>query len=220
MTTASPALDRALVVSDPPSEHRVRVRYGRPARWAVRGASLVTAVLLWQLLTTAHGLMWLRFGTVPKPTEVATEFWQSAADRAVLPRPHRQRWAGSSSGSASLGRWAAWPASPWGAPGGRGPAQPILEVVRPIPAIALVPVAILLFPSDESGIVFITFTASLFPVLVSTRHAVRAMPTIVGGGRADSRRQPPPVLVDVVLPGAFRASSAGCRWGWASPGSA
>ena len=37
---------------------------------------------------------------------------------------------------------------------------PVLEVCRPIPAIALVPVAILMFPSNEQGIVFITFTAA------------------------------------------------------------
>ena len=68
--------------------------------------------------------------------------------------------------------------------------QPLFEVVRPIPAIALVPVAILLFPTNEQGIVFITFTAAFFPVLVSTRHAVRALPTVwedavrtMGGGR-------------------------------------
>jgi NitT/TauT family transport system permease protein len=37
---------------------------------------------------------------------------------------------------------------------------PLTELARPIPAIALVPVAILLFPSDEAGIVFITFLAA------------------------------------------------------------
>ena len=76
-------------------------------------------------------------------------------------------------------------------------------MLRPIPAIALVPVAILLFPSNEQGIVFITFAAAFFPVTVSTRHAVRALTPVweeavltMGGGRWR-------VLRSVVLPGAL-----------------
>ena len=55
---------------------------------------------------------------------------------------------------------------------------PLTELARPVPAIAMVPVAILLFPTDEAGIVFITFLAAYSPILVSTRHAVRALPTL------------------------------------------
>lgn len=95
---------------------------------------------------------------------------------------------------------------------------PVLEVVRPIPAIALVPVAILLFPSNEQGIVFITFTAAFFPVLVSTRHAVRALTPVweeavrtMGGGRWR-------ILGSVVLPGAlpgiFGGLSVGIGVSW------
>jgi NitT/TauT family transport system permease protein len=81
--------------------------------------------------------------------------------------------------------------------------RPVLEVIRPIPAIAWVPLAILLFPSSEGGIVFITYLASFFPVMVSTTHAVRALPTVweeaartMGAGRFM-------VLGRVVLPGAL-----------------
>ena len=41
--------------------------------------------------------------------------------------------------------------------GVRLPVGTLAEVVRPIPAIALVPVAILVLPTDEAGMVFITF---------------------------------------------------------------
>ena len=90
----------------------------------------------------------------------------------------------------------------------------------PIPAIALVPVAILLFPTDEQGIVFITFTAAFFPIMVSTRHAVRALPTLwedavrtLGGGRRH-------VLGTWCCPASCPACSAGCRSAWAWRGSA
>ena len=76
---------------------------------------------------------------------------------------------------------------------------PLFEVARPIPAIALVPVAILLFPTDEGDRVH-HLLAAFFPILVSTRHAVRALPTVwedavltMGGNRAARR--------GVVLPG-------------------
>jgi sulfonate transport system permease protein len=95
---------------------------------------------------------------------------------------------------------------------------PLTELARPIPAIAIVPVAILMFPTDEAGIVFITFLAAYFPIMVSTRHAVRALPTIwedsvltQGGGRWD-------VLVRVVLPGSlpgvFGGLSVGIGVAW------
>ncbi|NED70329.1 ABC transporter permease subunit, partial [Streptomyces sp. SID10244] len=56
--------------------------------------------------------------------------------------------------------------------------RPFIEMVRPIPAIALVPLTILLFPSSEQGIVFITFFAAFFPVLVSTIHAMDSLPKV------------------------------------------
>ena len=79
-------------------------------------------------------------------------------------------------------------------------------MARPIPAIALVPVAILLFPTNEQGIVFITATAAFFPILVSTRHAVRALPDGVGGRAAHHGRRPAP---GARLRGAARASCPG-----------
>ena len=41
---------------------------------------------------------------------------------------------------------------------------PVSEVFRPIPAIAWVPMSIMLWPSNEESIVFITFLGSFFPI--------------------------------------------------------
>lgn len=91
--------------------------------------------------------------------------------------------------------------------------RPHVEGLRPIPAIALVPVAILLFPTNEAGIVFITFFAAVFPIIVSTRHAARALSPLwsdavrtIGG----SRRH---VLWHVVLPGSLPGVFAGLSVG-------
>ncbi|MDT3398973.1 ABC transporter permease [Streptomyces sp. B1866] len=176
---------------------------GPAARWALRTASLLAALGVWQLLTSRHVTLWLRFAQFPTVTEVAREFahrlgtgtyWQDLSDSLtrILTGFLLAAVLGVAVGTAiARSRLAA------------DLIGPLVEVVRPIPAIALVPVAILLFPTNEQGTVFITFAAAFFPVLVSTRHAVRALTPVweeavltMGGGRWR-------VLLGVVLPGAL-----------------
>ena len=42
-----------------------------------------------------------------------------------------------------------------------------LELLRPIPAVAWIPLAILMFPSSEAGMIYITFIGAFFPILVT-----------------------------------------------------
>ena len=46
--------------------------------------------------------------------------------------------------------------------------MPVVEILRPIPAIAWVPMAIMLWPNNEASIVFITFIGAFFPILLNT----------------------------------------------------
>ncbi|WP_257901630.1 ABC transporter permease [Saccharothrix obliqua] len=187
-------------------------------RWVLRVVSLAAGLLLWQVLTASGVRLWLRFDQLPTAVEVAERFARQ------LTRAEFYGDLGSSLARIGLGfLLAAVVGTALGVVVARSRVlgdlvQPLLEVVRPIPAIALVPIAILLFPTDEQGIVFITFVAAFFPILVSTRHAVRALPTTwedalrtMGG----SRRQ---VLVRVVLPGAlpgvFGGLSVGMGVAW------
>ncbi|MGW1138261.1 ABC transporter permease [Streptomyces zhihengii] len=175
----------------------------RGVRLTVRALSLAAALGLWQFLTAADVNLWLRFEQFPTVTEVAEAFgrhvrggtyWQDLADSVtrIVTGFLLAALAGVAVGTALARSRVA-----------EDVVGPLLEVLRPIPAIALVPVAILLFPSNEQGIVFITFTAAFFPVAVSTRHAVRALAPVweeavrtMGGGRGR-------VLWSVVLPGAL-----------------
>ncbi|MEV6006583.1 ABC transporter permease [Streptomyces sp. NPDC051976] len=187
-------------------------------RYALRVLSLLGFLAAWQALTAFRVHVWVHFEELPTVVQVAKEFghrvrggtyWQDLGD--------------------SLGRiltgfgLAAVLGVAAGVAIGRSPLVqdllgPVVEILRPIPAIALVPVAILLFPSNEQGIVFITFSAAFFPVLVSTRHAVRALTPVweeavltMGGGRWR-------VLLQVVLPGAlpgiFSGLSVGIGVAW------
>ncbi|MEU1722057.1 ABC transporter permease [Nonomuraea sp. NPDC005692] len=193
-------------------------RGGRGARWAVRAASVAVAAGAWQLLTVTDARLWLRFDRLPSLDEIAAQ-----AARQLATRTYYLDLLQSLSRILTGFGLAAVAGIAVGVLVARSPRTgdvlgPLLEAVRPIPAIALVPMAILLFPADEQGIVFITFTAAFFPVMVSTRHAVRALPTLwedavrTLGGR---RRH---VLVNVVLPGVlpgvFGGLSVGMGVAW------
>ncbi|MER6001365.1 ABC transporter permease [Nonomuraea angiospora] len=187
-------------------------------RWAVRVASVAAAAGLWQLLTVTDVRLWLRFDRLPTLDEIAREAARQLATQVylldllqslirILTGFGLATVAGIGVG-VLVGRSGRT----------RDVLLPLLEAVRPIPAIALVPVAILLFPTDEQGIVFITFVAAFFPIMVSTRHAVRALPTLwedavrtLGGGRRHVLRY---VVLPGILPGVFGGLSVGMGVSW------
>src|SRR4051794_30926828 len=170
-------------------------------RWAVRAASLLAALLLWQLLTAHDVRLWLRFDQFPGPADVASRFrteLQGAEYYQDLAQSLLRILTGFTIAAVlGVGLGIAIARSRWAA----DLLQPVLEVVRPIPAIALVPVAILLFPTNEQGIVFITTAAAFFPILVSTRHAVRALPVVWEDALRTMGASRLRVLRSVVLPG-------------------
>lgn len=199
-----------------------RGRKGSPgttaARWAVRLASVATAVLVWHVLTERDTVFWLRFNRIPGPVEVFEAF-RVQLGTSLYYQDLVQSLIRILSGFAiasvfGIGLGILLARSRWMA----DIFQPLLEIARPIPAIALVPVAILLFPADEQGIVFITFAAAFFPIMVSTRHAVRALPTLwedavrtLGGGRRHVLRN---VVLPGILPGVFGGLSVGMGVSW------
>ncbi|GAA3215812.1 ABC transporter permease [Actinocorallia longicatena] len=185
---------------------------------ALRVVSPLAALGLWYLLTAHDVVFFLRFDRFPGPGEVLSElgrqvstgvYWQDLAQSLVriLTGFLLAAVLGGLLGAAvARSRWAGHLL------------LPLFELARPVPAIALVPIAILLFPGNEQGIVFITFTAAFFPILVSTRHAVRALPTVwedavrtLGGGRPRVLRS---VLLPGILPGVFGGLSVGMGVAW------
>ena len=214
MTRSVPALPEFLVPAGRTGKPWPNVEVSQAIRR--RAAAVVlpmipiaTFVVLWHLLTAHNVVAWLRFNRMPTPTTVL---------EALLAR--------MSTGTyyddllASLQRillgfgLAAVVGIGLGILVGRSDVarltlRPFIELIRPIPAIALVPLTILLFPSSEQGIVFITFFAAFFPVVVSTIHATDSLPKVweeaartMGAGRVS-------LLFHVVLPGALPGIFAG-----------
>lgn len=207
------AVDTDVVVADPPRGSGIKWRSR-----AIQISSVLAAVGVWQLLTAGHARFWLRFDTLPTVTQIATVF----AHRLSV----QEYWLDLTQSLVRIGTGfglAAVVGVFSGIALGRSRlfadiVGPLVELARPIPAIAIVPVAILLFPSDEAGIVFITFLAAYFPIMVSTRHAVRALPTLwedsvrtFGGSRWDVLQQ---VVLPGVLPGVFGGLSVGMGVAW------
>ena len=94
-----------------------------------------------------------------------------------------------------------------------GIVMPYIEILRPIPAVAWIPLAILMLPTEESSIIYITFLGAFFPIVLNTVHGVeqtpeslvRAAESLGAGKRA--------IMWHVILPGALPSIMAGLAIG-------
>jgi len=90
---------------------------------------------------------------------------------------------------------------------------PPIELLRPIPAVAWVPLSIMLWPTERSSIVFITGLGAFFPIVLNTIHGVEGIDrslvraaTSLGAGRAS-------IFREVVIPGALPSIVTGLSVG-------
>ena len=190
-------------------------------RAALLGAiSLLVFLLAWHLLTKYRVVFFVRFTNVPSPLAVYASFVKAIHD------PHFLMHIALSCRRIFLGfSLAALVGVPLGLIMGRFKVVhetifPVAEVLRPIPAIAWVPMAIMLWPTNEQSIVFITFLGSFFPILVNTLHGmslvdpvlVRAAQCLGAGERAIFRE----VYFPSSLPHIFTGLTIGMGVAWVS----
>jgi len=98
--------------------------------------------------------------------------------------------------------------------------MPAVEIMRPIPAIAWVPMSIMLWPNNESAIVFITFIGAFFPILLNTIHGVHSMDgVLIRAGRCLGAGEVR-LFWNVILPGSlphiFTGLAVGMGVAWVS----
>jgi NitT/TauT family transport system permease protein len=102
----------------------------------------------------------------------------------------------------------------------RALSMPALEVLRPIPAIAWVPMAIMLWPSNEVSIVFITFLGAFFPILLNTIHGVEELDDVLLRAARSLGTPELNLILYVVIPGAlqhiFTGLAVGMGVAWVS----
>jgi NitT/TauT family transport system permease protein len=98
--------------------------------------------------------------------------------------------------------------------------MPAVEIMRPIPAIAWVPMSIMLWPNNEASIVFITFIGAFFPILLNTVHGVHSMDgVLIRAGRCLGASEVR-LFWNVILPGSlphiFTGLAVGMGVAWVS----
>lgn len=88
-----------------------------------------------------------------------------------------------------------------------------LEIIRPIPGVAWIPLAILMFPTPEQSMIFICLVGALFPILLSTIHGVENLDRrLIYAAQTLGARQWH-IFTEVILPGALPSIVTGLTIG-------
>jgi NitT/TauT family transport system permease protein len=182
--------------------------------------SLLAFLLIWHFLTAYRVSFYVRFVNVPSPELV----FESAL--RALHSPKFFSHIVLSCRRISIGFIAAaLLAIPLGLLMGRfkilrNIVFPVAEVLRPIPAIAWVPMAIMLWPTNEESIVFITFIGSFFPILINTLHGMTLVdPVLVRAAQCLGAREAAifrEVYFPSALPHIFTGLTVGMGVAWVS----
>lgn len=185
----------------------------------LRLSSIGCCVLLWQWLASHKiDLGVLTFANVPAPTDILPAAW------SLFSSPKLFNHLGSSVARVFAGfAAAALLGIALGLSIGRSRwlgnvLLPPLELLRPIPGVAWIPLAILMFPSSELSMIYITFIGALFPILLNTIHGVEAIePRLIAAARSLGALRWS-VFSEVILPGAlpsiFTGLSIGMGTAW------
>ncbi|MFC3607573.1 ABC transporter permease [Stutzerimonas tarimensis] len=191
-------------------------RFELPAmtgRYLVRIGALLAAVLLWHLASSYGFNLLLNFENVPGPALVGeTLVAQVTSSEFYVHILHSlKRIAIAYAIAVVLGitlgvmigrsRWA------------EDIILPFIELLRPIPAVAWIPLAILMLPTEESSIIFITFLGALFPVVLNTMHGVEQTPPVLIRAARCLGASNRAILWHVVIPGAMPSIVAGLAIG-------
>lgn len=90
---------------------------------------------------------------------------------------------------------------------------PTLEILRPIPGIAYIPLAILFFPWQEASVAFICFVGAFFPILLNTITGVKLIDRDYFRAARCLGSSPRQIFWHVVIPGALPSISTGAALG-------
>lgn len=173
-------------------------------KFLIGAAAILTCLILWQVLALYKiNLGVVNFSHVPTPVHVVEaigQFFQLPAAWAHLKSSILRVLLGFSLAAIVgillglvIGQYKNFAAF----------LMPPLEVLRPIPAVAWIPLAILIFPSSEASMIYITFIGALFPILLNTIHGVEAIdPRLIASAKSLGASEIS-ILREVVVPGSL-----------------
>ncbi|MEX0731688.1 MAG: ABC transporter permease [Aquisalimonadaceae bacterium] len=191
----------------------VLVRTNVWTRYAIRLIAVAVAVVLWHLASTHEFHLFLNFQNVPPPATVGAELMRLLGSETFyihigvsVGRIARAFALATVTGIALgvlMGRFRLM----------EDMLTPYIEILRPIPAVAWIPLAILMLPTEETSIMFITFLGAFFPIVLNTVHGVEQTPRgLIRAARALGAGDAA-ILWHVVLPGALPSIVAGMAIG-------
>jgi NitT/TauT family transport system permease protein len=214
---ANPTTTPTLLVDDfapaEPSKWSVPANLDATRRIITRLLALAAFIALWELASTNKIHFLINFAHVPAPSVVAvstTEFAQA---------PKSLRHIANSARRVAIGfGLALLTAVPLGLLIGRSRLiedviMTPLEVLRPIPGVAWIPLAILMFPTAEQSMIFICFLGAIFPILLSTIHGVENLDRRLIYAAQSLGAGTWPIFREVVLPGAMPSIVTGLTIG-------
>ncbi|HVE66311.1 MAG TPA: ABC transporter permease [Thermoanaerobaculia bacterium] len=89
--------------------------------------------------------------------------------------------------------------------------NPVIQVLRPISALAWIPIAIVLFGVTNLAAIFLIFLASFFPIVVATMNGVRNVPMMYLSAGRNFGLSVPALFARVILPAALPRVLTGLR---------
>lgn len=134
--------------------------------------TILTVLVLWELLAGLQISSYLSFAAIPKPSQLFDAVssmigsYNFYVDAYVSLRRITFGFAIATVIGVSIGVLCARSMFANSTIGS------IVEVCRPIPAIVLAPIFVLILPSSEHSIIAVTATASFFPISINTRDAI------------------------------------------------
>ena len=192
----------------------------RIVTFALACVSLTALFLFWYLGTKYRLEFYIRFKNVPTPYEVYQQLTQVGLSNKYLVNiaiSLRRILTGFFIAIAigvplglAIGKY----------PRVRDLFMPVVEVLRPIPAIAWVPMSIMLWPNNEASIVFITFIGAFFPILLNTIHGVHSLDGVLVRAARCLGASEFRLFLNVILPGSlphiFTGLAVGMGVAWVS----
>jgi NitT/TauT family transport system permease protein len=183
------------------------------ARWAVRLSALLAGLACWHYASSKGLTLYVRFEQIPGPLKVGEALIKQLQHVAFYLHigASLQRIAISYSLAAGIG-------ITLGLLMGRSRfirdlIFPYVEILRPIPGVAWIPLAILLWPTEEGSIIYITFLGALFPIILNTLHGVEQTPEVLVRAAQSLGASRMCIFRHVVLPGALPSICAGLAIG-------
>src|SRR5579863_5184537 len=181
--------------------------------WTARMLSLVAGIAIWQLACTYKLDLYIRFDNVPSPLVVLSALVKhlhelkfyihiAVSIRRILIGFALATIVGISLG-VLMGRLRL----------ARDIVVPYIEILRPIPAVAWIPLAILMWPTEESSIIFITFLGALFPIVLNTVHGVEQTREVLVRAAQSLGARRVQIFWHVVIPAALPSIATGLAIG-------